>query len=344
MIFFVLLLTLISNCFSRGYIKYTFEPNTYNNLILPVCISKRYNCYPFLLSTAIKETLVLDGNNYMNCFIPSHSKTYEITATTIGKNFHRYYIKGVFSYDTFFVEETDIFLKHFRFILVDKGIYMDNYYGVIGLGNEFSVLSNEGNFIDALVNNGNIDRAVFTVSNTSIVFGTNNETYPDKEKKTQKCKIRTKGANSDLITCEVRSAIINGKEIFYNYNVSALLKIDLERRGINVPKSFYEIIKEKIFKNYLLNETSCKEVENSIFPTYIQCNDEVINEIGEIDIYIFIDKWSIVYSMKELFEGNKFMIWTIKGENEWQFGHFMRDRFTMTVDQKDNLIYFINRN
>ena len=66
---------------------------------------------------------------------------------------------------------------------------MDNYYGVIGLGNEFSVLSNEGNFIDALVNNGNIDRAVFTVSNTSIVFGTNNETYPDKEKKTQKCKI-----------------------------------------------------------------------------------------------------------------------------------------------------------
>ena len=101
---------------------------------------------------------------------------------------------------------------------------MDNYYGVIGLGNEFSVLSNEGNFIDALVNNGNIDRAVFTVSNTSIVFGTNNETYPDKEKKTQKCKIRTKGANSDLITCEVRSAIINGKEIFYNYNVSALLK------------------------------------------------------------------------------------------------------------------------
>ena len=76
----------------------------------------------------------------------------------------------------------------------------------------------------------------------------------------------------------------------------------------------------------------------------IQCNDEVIKEIGEIDIYIFIDKWSIVYSMKELFEGNKFMIWTIKGENEWQFGHFMRDRFTMTVDQKDNLIYFINRN
>ena len=51
-----------------------------------------------------------------------------------------------------------------------------------------------------------------------------------------------------------------------------------------------------------------------------------------------------MYSMKELFEGNKFMIWTIKGENEWQFGHFMRDRFTMTVDQKDNLIYFINRN
>ena len=60
-------------------------------------------------------------------------------------------------------------------------------------------------------------------------------------------------------------------------------------------------------------------------------------------LIFFIDKWNIKYTVGELFKDKKFLITYIKGEEDWGFGHIIRENFLMTVDKKDDLIYFIKR-
>ena len=342
-IFLFVLFSCITWTNERGYIKYTFEKNTFNNFILPVCISKRYKCYPFVLSTSIKEVLVLDGNNYMNGYLAEKSKTFKKSNELVSNYFHSYYYKGKYGTDTFFVEETDIHIKDFKFILVSDGIYMDNFNGILGLGNDYVDFGTELNFIQSLVNNGNIDKPVFTIGNNTIVFGPNNDTYPSENiKKPYTCKIRNKGKLSELLTCDINSVLITGEDILYIDSNPRLLKIDIEHVGISCPKSFFLYLQEKFFGPYIEKET-CKVFENTVFPCYIQCEEDVIQSLSEIEIIFFIDKWNIKYTVGELFKDKKFLITYIKGEEDWGFGHIIRENFLMTVDKKDDLIYFIKR-
>ena len=314
---------------------------TNSQFIISACIGNPKQCFPFLVTTYLQHTIVFSKDFVPFGFDYKKSKTYHNTNITLGHRYGAWYISGHYIFDTLSFLNKDIEIPNFKMILVNYGFKSDDYYGVLGLGNDYTMYDGDSNFILKLLNNKYITYKTVSISYKSLYIGNDpfqlHKLYEHNVKRT--CDLN---ASSDLFYCFTENAMIyNDKEVLYKENKQRLY-FNTQDYHIYVPFDFFFYIVADIFYTPFTVD-DCKEITepetNSVF---IKCNENGMKFADKIKIIIFIDKWSLTLDLKSLFnsKGESFIMKSEHVKNDWMFGNIILNKYLISFDKENNKVIF----
>lgn len=315
---------------------YSYNETAPYNITL--CIGKKDNCFPFLLSASITESMIIGrgiikSENYQN--FTQISENVNIGRYN-GRSWTGYEVKSMVS-----INSTDIEIKDYKFIFVKNGLHLEKYHGIIGLGNSYKRSGIESDFLGLLSKKGVIDKSTFTFGNRKLFIGSIPQ-LPFQPKLTKICKTRDKQyINPTYFFCMINAVIYQGIKKFFIDDSSEQIRFSLEKFEINCTEAFYKLLLEKIFATYIKSK-ECQEIKAraKFFDSYITCEDKVIEELGDDDIFFIIGKWNIKFKIKKLFKDNKFLITFNQSVDNWVFGLVLGTYYFVTIDKDNNVAIF----
>lgn len=191
-----------------------FQDNLYENFIVTVCISKLTNCFPFKLSLYVKQVMVLVGENYPGGYKSNESESFKKIDVSQEKPYNDDYIYRRYGKDTIYLNNTDITIENFQFIIIQKGIKQNNinFFGVIGIGYVYEYIDKDSGLLDKILLNADFkpNRKNLSLMKTKKLIGTELESILDisKNKVIKKCKIVQDSSFDGLFACKIQSSFI----------------------------------------------------------------------------------------------------------------------------------------
>ena len=312
-----------------------------NKFIITVCIGTPKQCFPFLVTTYLQNTFILSSEFVPFGFDYKKSKTYHNTNITLGHRYGTTYISGYYIFDTLSIPSVNIDIPNFKIILVNYGFKSNKIYGVIGLGNDYTKYDTDSNFILKLFTNNNIKYKTVSITNNNLYIGNDpfqlHKLYERQVKRT--CDLNT---SSDLFYCFTENAMIyNDKELLYKVNKQKLY-FNTQDYHIYVPYDFFFYIIADIFYTPLTLD-DCQEItERETNSAFIKCNENGMKYADKIKIRIFIDKWSLTFDLKSLFnsKGESFIMKSEHCKNDWVFGNIILNKYLISFDKENNKVIF----
>lgn len=313
---------------------YSYDDTAPYNITL--CIGKRDNCFPFLLSTSITESMIIGRGKLKS------DKTFTKLSENVnigrynGRSWTGYEVKSMIT-----ISNIDIEINDYKFIFVKNGLYLEKYHGIIGLGNSYKRSGIESDFLGLLRKKGVIDKSTFTFGNRKLFIGSTPQ-FPFQHKLSKTCKTRDKKyINPTYFFCILDAVIYQGIKNVFIDNSSEQIKFSLEKFEISCTEAFYKLLIEKIFKTYIKSK-ACQEIKvrGKFLDSYITCEDKVIEELGDDEIFFIIGKWNIKFKIKELFKNKKFLITFNQSVDGWVFGLVLGTYYFVTIDKDNNIAIF----
>ena len=213
---FIICIFIFKNVYLQFPSRYVFDfqDNKYENFIVTVCISKPTNCFPFKLSLSVKQVMVLDGENYPGGYKSKESESFKKINVSLGKPYNDDYIYGRYGKDTIYLNNTNIAIENFQFIIIEKGIKQNNinFFGVIGIGYVYEYIDKDSGFFEKILFNENFKPNCRNLSllKTKMLIGTELQSILDlsKNKIIKKCKIVQDSSYDGLFACTIKSSFI----------------------------------------------------------------------------------------------------------------------------------------
>ena len=341
LIFFHIIITLFIKSNQQTY-KITNENNSLNTFIITVCIGKPKQCFPFQLSTSIRQTMVFSTDITPSGYQPDKSETYRRTNTKLGQPYGTHYILGSYFYDTLTIEGLNIEFKDFRIVLAEDGIKSNNvFYGILGLGNTYRAYDTDISFLSRLFNSDLIKYQTISLNNRHFYIGNNpleiQKLYTRKTKR--ECDLHI---SSDIFHCYTKNVMLyNDKEILYT-ELEKKLYVEIDQLPIYVPVNFFSYLVSNVF-NVPFGNGDCKEVYHlSNKGTGIKCNEIGREFANNIKLIFFIDQWSMSFNLKNLFDSNG-ELYIMKADlfvNEWRLGQIVLNKYFISFDKENNKMVF----
>ena len=301
LIFFHTIITLFIKSNQQTYII-TNENNSLNTFITTVCIGKPKQCFPFQLSTSLRQTMVFSTDITPLGYQPEKSVTYRQSNTKLGQPYGTHYILGSYFYDTLTIESLNMEFKDFRIVLAEEGIKSnDVFYGVLGLGNGYKAYDTETSFLSLLFNSDLIKYKTISLSNKHFYIGNNpieiQKLYTHKTKR--ECNLNL---SSDRFQCATKNVMLyNDKQVLYS-ELEKNLYVEIDQFPIYAPVDFFSFLISNIFDTPF-SMGDCKEVYHvNNKNTGIQCNEKGREFANRIKLMFFIEQWSVSFNLKKLFD------------------------------------------
>lgn len=337
--FFIFLPFLLFPAYCQNHpIVFDYSYNDTAPYNITLCLGKRDNCFPFLISTSITESMII-GRRKLK---PENYKTFTKLSENInigiykGRSWTGYEVKDLIN-----INNTDIEINDYKFIFVKNGLYLEKYHGIIGLGNSYKRSGIESDFLGLLTEKGLIDKSIFTFGNRKLFLGSAPD-FPFTTKLPKICKTRDKKyINPTYFFCIIDVVIYQGRKEMLLDDSSDQIRFNLEQYEISCTQAFYKLLIEKIFTPYIETKL-CQEIKAKakFLESYIICEDKVIEELGDDEIFFIIGKWSIKFKIKELFKNKKFLITFNESIDNWVFGLVLGKYYFVTLDKENHVAVF----
>ena len=282
---FIICTFIFKNIYSQFPSKYIFDfqDNLYENFIVTVCISKLTNCFPFKLSLSVKQVMVLDGENYPGGYKSNESESFKKIDVSLGKPYNDDYIYGRYGKDTIYLNNTDIAIENFQFIIIEKGIKQNNinFFGVIGIGYVYEYIDKDSGLLDKILLNADFKPNCKNLSlmKTKMLIGTELKSILDisKNKVIKKCKIVQDSSYDGLFACKIQSSFIYDTDYrFVEYIFDEQkVKFSVEQKDFYVPLDMYNFVKDIILPKK--GNTECFEEISKRGKHKIKCNFSTTN-------------------------------------------------------------------
>ena len=335
---------------------YHITCNDHNDFVLNVCVGSENNCFPFKVSTSFDETFVLDGDVYGKGYNYKESPTFKNVSTTLGRKFNDEFITGRYAKDDFHIQHTDIVIRELQFIIVEKGIDLNNtnYIGVIGIGNEYAHSYKECGLFEKVFQMLNSSKRNLSLMKHNMFIGTEMNAIKrlSQGKVMKRCKMMSDyySSNRNIIACEVDSSFVYDDK--YNYiehkSGKEKIKFSYDINDMYIPYHIYEHIKSLILP--LKGKGECYENITRNGQHIIQCDfnndnyavkNEIYFNLKRRKIFMFINDFNISFVLDELFNWSEMYFRGIYHEkhNDWILGKHFLDQHILSLDKTDNYIY-----
>lgn len=319
--------------------------------ILTICIGSPQQCLPFKVSNELSVSCVSNALFYPNGFKWENSNTFSIVEKNKSLMYKNQELKGSYIKDYIQIDTTPILLKDLEFFMVDSGLLMEGIAGILGLGvidkishRTFLQLAYESNLIENHAVHLSL-RSIrpfiqFGLPLTTIEEIANPEQYDTRPQICYFASSEEKYLNCDLGSMIYYSEKSKEPPIILPGNIPFFFNNEIN--GILCPYYFFRLLTENIFKPQM-DRKECKIAQKDNTDVII-CNHDLSEDIIG-DFFFVMGKWSIKYSIKELFisekEGLVFQITNKdQGKNYWMLGRSLFDKYDMILDYQMNLVYF----
>ena len=265
-LFLLIICSIIVQC---SLVQFDFSYNETAPYNISLCIGRKDNCYPFLVSPMVTTTMVLSRRRFNPETSPTFTRISEDMNMGIykGRSWSGYEVK-----DNIYVKDTDIEIKDFKFILIKGGVHFDKYYGIVGLGNSYYKNGNDSDFLMMIKEKGYIKEQLITFGKSMLKLGEREEMKNDIKKK--ECRTRDKRYNNpQSFFCIVEAILVYANDKIYSDDISEQIRFSFEEFEIHCPHHFFKIQIESIFTPFI-NSNKCREekAKANFLDTVIYCD------------------------------------------------------------------------
>lgn len=344
-------------------------PSDYCRFLIEICLSTDSNCYKFKLTTKFPE-LRLQSNTHLPVKFKGMNSIEQGTASEVEIS-NSEYEYGLVVVDSIYISEFHI--EKFPFVYISKPSDNKNYIGELGLGylyqtTKSNVYKNKMSVIEALYENGYIDKRIFFIKLTSLhqgEFGVGN--YPteytkDNSNIIRACKLMKYSFYSDdysvlkepieneQFECRLNAVYFehndNDNFMFYSTRTQEAKRVlvNLSANVIFAALDFFDYMINNLFKMYIEKQI-CVVKKFSEFG-YVTCQYEKLDEeFLNKEITFMFGKWSMKMRIKNLFyEKELFMICKREGVDRWEFGYPLFLHYIVVFDKEEGELVLIKNN